>query len=282
MDLLGHVNNVTYVDYLQEARVDMLRVHPPVSGGEELADGVVVVRHEVVYVHPLVFRPEPVSIEVWVTEVRAATFTLAYEVFDETPEGRRVYVRARSVLTPYVFAGEHPRRVKETERDVLRRFLEPDVEPLPPSLQLELPAGERYTYECAVRFSDVDVYRHVNNVKYFEYYQEARIAMITALGQAGGLGEATGGAVVVAQVDVDYRSPIFFREQPYAVETWVSEVGGSSFVVHGHIRDGDTTLSAARVVMVAIDPVSQRPKRLGDAQRAALLGTAGPRGASVT
>ena len=28
MDLLGHVNNVTYVDYLQEARVDMLRVHP--------------------------------------------------------------------------------------------------------------------------------------------------------------------------------------------------------------------------------------------------------------
>ena len=27
MDLQGHVNNVIYVDYLQEARVDMLRVH---------------------------------------------------------------------------------------------------------------------------------------------------------------------------------------------------------------------------------------------------------------
>ena len=25
MDLQGHVNNVVYVDYLQEARVDMLR-----------------------------------------------------------------------------------------------------------------------------------------------------------------------------------------------------------------------------------------------------------------
>ena len=47
MDQLGHVNNVTYVDYLQEARVDMLRVHPPAPGGEELAEGVVVVRHEV-------------------------------------------------------------------------------------------------------------------------------------------------------------------------------------------------------------------------------------------
>ena len=47
------------------------------------------------------------------TEVRAATFTLAYEVFDETPEGRRVYLRARSVLTPYVFATEHPRRLAD-------------------------------------------------------------------------------------------------------------------------------------------------------------------------
>ena len=275
MDLLGHVNNVTYVDYLQEARVDMMRVHPPVSGGEELADGVVVVRHEVVYVSPLVFRPAPVTIEVWVTEVRAATFTLAYEVFDVTPEGRTVYLRARSVLTPYVFAGEHPRRLEESEREVLRRFLEPDVAPLPPAVPIEAPVGTSYDYECAVRFSDVDVYRHVNNVKYFEYYQEARIAMITALGQGAGLGGGAGGGtgVVVAQVDVDYRAPIFFRERPYVVETWVSKVGGSSFVVDGHIRDEDTVLSRARVVMVAVDPVSQRPQTLGDAQRAALLGS---------
>ena len=34
----------------------------------------------------------------------------------------------------------------------------------------------RHTYECHVRFSDVDVNGHVNNVKYIEYYQESRIA----------------------------------------------------------------------------------------------------------
>ena len=32
MDLQGHVNNVIYVDYLQEARVDMLRVHAETGG----------------------------------------------------------------------------------------------------------------------------------------------------------------------------------------------------------------------------------------------------------
>ena len=94
MDPLGHVNNVTYVDYLQEARVDMLRVHPPTSGGEQLAEGVVVARHEVEYVAPLVFRREPVSLELWVTEVRAASFTTLAEK-DATAIHRTVRLIAR-------------------------------------------------------------------------------------------------------------------------------------------------------------------------------------------
>jgi len=126
MDSLGHVNNVTYVDYLQEARVDMLSVHAPASGGEELAEGVVVVRHEVEFRAPLLFRPEPVRIESWVTDIRAASFTMAYEIVDEQPDGgRRVYTRARTVLTPFVFAQERPRRIRPEEKEVLERFLEP-------------------------------------------------------------------------------------------------------------------------------------------------------------
>ncbi len=270
MDQLGHVNNVIYVDYLQEARVDMLRVHPPASGGEALAEGVVVVRHEVQYLAPLVFRHAPVSIEVWVTEVRAATFTLAYEVFDQGPEGRRVYLRARSVLSPYVFATEHPRRLAPEERDVLRRFLEPDVEPLPPAIrQDEVPLDERHTYDCAIRFSDVDAYRHVNNVKYFEFYQEARIALLQGL---GGVEDEDRVHVVVAQTDVDYRRPMFFREQPYQVDTWVSRVGTSSFDFSSVVRDGDEVLSRAQVVMVAFDPATQQAVPLADEQRRRLVG----------
>ena len=60
LDLLGHVNNVTYVDYLQEARVDMLRTQSPDTRADDLAEGVVVVRHEVTYVAPLTFRLRPV------------------------------------------------------------------------------------------------------------------------------------------------------------------------------------------------------------------------------
>src|ERR1044071_8662899 len=100
MDLHGHVNNVVYVDYLQEARVDMLRTHGPAAQTGELAEGVVVVRHEVRYTAPLSFRFKPVKSECWVTEIRAASFTMAYEVFQDTDDGRRVYTRASTVLTP--------------------------------------------------------------------------------------------------------------------------------------------------------------------------------------
>ena len=127
MDSLGHVNNVVYVDYLQEARVDMLTVHAPASGGEELGEGVVVVRQQVEFLAPLTYRPAPVRIESWVTEVKAASFTMGYEIFDDVPAGgRRVYTRARTVLTPYVFSEERPRRLRPAERQVLERFLEPD------------------------------------------------------------------------------------------------------------------------------------------------------------
>src|SRR4051812_26548904 len=112
LDLLGHVNNVTYVDYLQEARVDMMRAigQGRDDGAEgtdhELEENVVVVRHEVTYLATLGLQERPVNIESWVTEVRAASFTLAYEVFHEDDGIRTVYLRTRTVLTPFVFSQE--------------------------------------------------------------------------------------------------------------------------------------------------------------------------------
>lgn len=255
LDQLGHINNVIYVDYLQEARVDMLLTHAPDSRSDDLAEGVVVVRHEVLYAAPLTFRPQPVKIESWVTQIRAASFTMAYEIFDETPEGRVVYLRATTLLTPYVFKTERPRRITADERDSLERFLEPV-----PAVPREKPGPARPAahrhYPVQVRFSDVDVYGHVNNVKYFEYFQEARISYLTRL-----LERAPGATflpLVVGQIDVDYRIPILLRPEAYDAWTWVTQVGSKSFVLESEIRDGETLLSRCRVVAVTFDPTTQR------------------------
>lgn len=259
LDLLGHVNNVVYVDYLQEARVDMLRTHGPAAHTGELAEGVVVVRHEVQYLAPLEFGFRPVSIESWVTEIRAATFTMAYEIFHPDPEaegGRRVYARASTVLTPYVFATERPRRLSDVERSTLGEFLEP-VERTPRTRPEPVRREAEGHYPIQVRFSDVDVYGHVNNVKYFEYLQESRIQVTARLW--GALPEGTARiSIVVAQTDVDYRVPILFRPEPYDVWSWISRVGTRSATIESVICDGETVLSRARVTIVFFDPATQR------------------------
>jgi acyl-CoA thioester hydrolase len=239
MDMLAHVNNVTYIDYLQEARIDMLVNHAPVRGGEDLAEGVVVVRHEVDYLAPLTYRPQPVRVETWVTEVRAATFTMAYEVFDEGPDGSRtVYLRARSVLTPYVFAEERPRRLTAREREVLAAFLDEQTPPLrAPGVRRCAPlpeGGQSLSYDLHVRWSDVDAYGHVNNVKYFEYLQESRVAFLSTLREPG---EAPVW-VVVAGTDVDYLRPVLFRSRPYLVTSRIARIGRSSLTIASEIRDG--------------------------------------------
>ena len=259
LDLLGHVNNVVYVDYLQEARVDMIRKHVPETRpeGTELTEGVVVVRHEVTYLAPLPFRFRPIHIECWVTELRAASFTMGYEVFDEDEGGHRTtYARATTVLTPYVFATERPRRLSDPEREILTRFLEP-TEKRPRQRLDPPPEHTRAHYPLHVRFSDVDVYGHVNNVKYFEYFQESRIQMLSEL-TAGLDSEHEPMGLVVAQTDVDYRVPILFREEPYDVWAHIAHVGTKSFTLESEIRDGETLLSRARVVVVFFDARTQR------------------------
>ncbi len=125
-----------------------------------------------------------------------------------------------------------------------------------------------HRHPCRVRWSDVDTYGHVNNVKYFEYYQEARIAFLSRLADGLPAGEANG--VVVARIDVDYRRPILFRTEPFEILTWVSRVGTSSYDLQAEIRDGDQVLSRAHAVVVAFDMTTQHSRPLSEPERTQL------------
>jgi len=269
LDQLGHVNNVVYVDYLQEARVDMLRALG--RGPEALAEGLVVARHEVTYLKPLTYDFRPVSIECWVIDVKAATFTMAYEIFHDSAEGDRVvYLRATTLLTPFVFAEERPRRITAEERAVLELHLEPDGQPRRRTPALPEQVTSRYPIH--VRFSDVDVYGHVNNVKYFEYLQESRVTMISQLVPLRTF------SVVVAQTDVDYVQPLLFRAEPYDCRSSIVRVGNRSMTIESEICDGNRVLARARVVVVFYDLQGGRstepPPEVREALLAAAVGTA--------
>ena len=80
LDPLGHVNNVVFYDYLQEARVQMLTRlgHMDV---DTLAQ--VVVRQEMRFRKPLLLRPEPIVIETWIGTVGNSSYSVEYRIIDE-------------------------------------------------------------------------------------------------------------------------------------------------------------------------------------------------------
>ncbi|MFJ5835986.1 acyl-CoA thioesterase [Streptomyces shenzhenensis] len=119
MDAYGHVNNVVFLRYLEEARIDFL-----FRPDKDFQQGSVVARHEIDYKRQLVHRHEPVDVELWVTETRAASFTLAYEVKD----GDQIYVRASTVIVPYDFDAQRPRRITAEEREFLREYMDDAAE----------------------------------------------------------------------------------------------------------------------------------------------------------
>jgi acyl-CoA thioester hydrolase len=123
MDAFGHVNNVVFLRYLEEARIDFMFRLAPGEGSASFQGGSVVARHEIDYLRPLVHRHEPVTIETWVTKINAAALTLSYEIKD----GETVYVRASTVIVPYVLAEARPRRITPEERLFLAEYHEQAV-----------------------------------------------------------------------------------------------------------------------------------------------------------
>ena len=120
MDAYGHVNNVVYLSYLEEARVDMLFTLGSEVGVRALSDGVLVARHEIEYKRPLVYHPRGVDIDLWVGAIKAASFEIRYEVHDDS----MLFARAASLLVPYDLDAEHPRRLTPEERAFLERYVE--------------------------------------------------------------------------------------------------------------------------------------------------------------
>ncbi len=246
MDAQGHVNNAVYLDYLQEARVDYLLSGPPALQ-QLLATGVLVVSHQVEYLRPVAFHDEPLLIRLWVDSIGGSRFAIGYEVFDVG----ELAARARTAVVPFDLAANTMRRLSTEERDLFSAQLHPG-EPLREVTKVKVDEhGHRFP--LPVRWSDLDSYGHVNNVKYYDYIQEARIALMR---DTLDWDESTRWLVV--RQDLEYRRPIDFRIDPYEVVTVVAEVGNRSVTLAAEIRDpGSTTAYAqARTVVVGPQPLT--------------------------
>ena len=115
LDPLGHVNNVAYFDYLQEARIGLLKDIGLVKA-ESFAQ--VVVKQEISHLRPLLPSAQPLVVETWVEGLRNSSYTVRYRIIDESGDVAAVASTVCAVVDP---DSGRPIRI----HDELRALLEP-------------------------------------------------------------------------------------------------------------------------------------------------------------
>jgi len=81
------------------------------------------------------------------------------------------------------------------------------------------PDGYAFSYVDRVRFGDLDAMRHLNNVEYLRFFEDARIAYLRELvpDHDPVRPEADFG-LIFAEAHIAYRSPAFYPEE---IRTWI-------------------------------------------------------------
>jgi acyl-CoA thioester hydrolase len=127
-------------------------------------------------------------------------------------------------------------------------------------------------FDVSLRWGDMDVYRHVNNVEFFRLLEEARARFFLAEADASRILD---GGIVVASQRLDYLQPLKYRASPVRVGLTIVTIGNSSFTLGCRIFDSrddhddgdDRVYATGLVVMVAFDDQSGRSRTLDPEER---------------
>lgn len=129
--------------------------------------------------------------------------------------------------------------------------------------------GFRFVHVIDVRFRDLDALGHVNNAVYLTYLESARMAFWLHVMKRDGL---AGMDMILARVEVDYRSPVSFGES-LDVGVRCASIRRSSFVLESAIAERTTgrPVAEARKVLVHYDYAARRAVPLPQEMRERLL-----------
>ena len=123
-----------------------------------------------------------------------------------------------------------------------------------------------FSTDVAVRWSDMDIYGHVNNACVVTLLEEARTELLFGEAARRGASTLTDGVVVV-ELQVRYRQPVLYSASPVRVRLWVSELRAASFVVHYVVAGTDGDAVTARTQLAPYDTRARRPRRLMPTER---------------
>jgi acyl-CoA thioester hydrolase len=120
-----------------------------------------------------------------------------------------------------------------------------------------------FTHADRVRYADVDTMRHLNNVAFVQFFEDARIAFMHSLFPEHDPTDPQEFPVVFAELHLAYRAPAYFGEE---IRTSVrpSRLERSSFRVEFRMEAGDRVIAEGHGTYVGYDYVAERPQPLSE------------------
>ena len=120
LDAFGHVNNATYLTYVQESRADFTWWSRKRAGETPLRMERVVARAEVEFLEPIYEGGFDLDVEIWVTKIGNASFDLAYQM----SSNGNIHANAKTVQVAVSMETKKSRPLNDIEREYLGRYLE--------------------------------------------------------------------------------------------------------------------------------------------------------------
>lgn len=127
----------------------------------------------------------------------------------------------------------------------------------------------RFSISIPIRYADIDAQRHVNNVAYFTFMEQARVDYAREVGfRQDESFEALG--MIVAEASCSYRAPAHLWD---TVTVWarVCRLGNKSFHFEYRLETVRGLIATGRSVQVCYDYARHQSMPIPDAWRAAIV-----------
>jgi acyl-CoA thioester hydrolase len=261
-DAYGHLNNITYLRWMQEAAFGAsAAVGYDFARYDEISHLWLVRETDIEYLVPIKYGDE-VEIKTWVKDFRRFRSRRMYEFTDiQTKQLAArastdwVYLSAET-LRPAVIPTEmqqafFPEGVPE---ESISRDHFPSPPPPPPNV---------FSIRRQVEWRDIDMMWHVNNAAYLSYIEDAGTHVGEAFGWPMQRMSDAGFGLIARRHQIEYRQPAKLGDE-LEIATWYSGGRRASATRYYTIRRlcDDTLLAQAQTLWVGIDLKTGRPIRM--------------------
>jgi acyl-CoA thioester hydrolase len=260
-DAYGHVNNVQYLRYMQEAAFDA-----SAAAGYDLARYIRLGHHwlvretEIEYLTALQYG-DSVRVRTWVEDFHRVRSRRVYELY-KVSSGE---LAARGA-TEWVYVHSQTLQPARVPPEMVAAFM-PDGQP-PPARRRPFPVAPPappgvFTMRRKVMWQEIDAAGHVNNAQYLAYVSDCGFEVAEAYGWPAGRMQAAGFGILVRRHHVQYRQPALLGDT-VEVSTWVYNMrratGSRAYTI---TRAGDgAQLALAHVSYVWVNLETMLPRRL--------------------